>query len=99
MASDPHGDARLAGLGHELQSLRMRLEAVRRGIVVDGPAPAVRSAAPGVPSAASAAPSATVGVPSAAIPPGPPTVPPQGDDEVLARLRGLLDELKAVTGE
>lgn len=84
-------DNRLAGLDDELQDLRGRLEAVRRGIGAphdaSGPAP------PAAPHDGSATPAAAAPVPGHASAPAP------GDDEVLARLRELLAELRTVTGE
>jgi hypothetical protein len=84
-------DDRLAGLDDELQDLRGRLEAVRRGIGArhdashPAPPPALlpHAAAPPPPMPARA----------------PPPAPAEGDDEVLARLRELLAELRTVTGE
>ena len=88
MASAPEGDPRLAGLDEELRRLRGRLEEVRRGIAADarGKAAAPAAASGGLPVASGSL--AEEAAESSA-----------ADDEVLARLRGLLDELRTLTGE
>jgi hypothetical protein len=88
------GDERLAGLDQELRRLRGRLEKVRRGIAGDTQRAGAKRGSSGSGfgrdvGAAAAAPGREAEE-AAELP---------GDDEVLTRLRGLLDELRTMTGE
>lgn len=86
-------DARLAGLDESLRELRERIAALRNSVVgLDrGPPPATPYPSPH-PAAEQ-----PVRTPARQPVPAPPVAPSGEGDELVSRLRGLLDELKGVT--
>lgn len=86
MATGPTGDAdeRLAGLGHGLRELQGKIETLRRSVAELHPSSIPTPAPPEPPD------------PLPAPEPAPAGPAPEGD-ELVARLRSLLDELREIT--